>query len=271
MSDYKYIRFFDELGIDDVPLVGGKNASLGEMYRKLSAEGVRIPNGFAITARAYDYMLDAAGAWDTLHEALDALDPDDVTDLARRGKRAREIVYGAGLPDDLADEIIRAYRQLLEEYGTVKDIQPVEFGVNYFEGIALKDPAHLADDELRIRYYLPEEESSKGLGDDRLVDLANVGLVVRQRRRQRCEAGLVFLGGGDYVEGYREIIHYETGFMPPFQSKDVLLLVDDLRDMGYDGFILGDIWYMGKERCFSEADMFYDQRLASRIIEDACV
>jgi pyruvate,water dikinase len=117
MSDYKYIRFFDELGIDDVPLVGGKNASLGEMYRKLSAEGVRIPNGFAITARAYDYMLDAAGAWDTLHEALDALDPDDVTDLARRGKRAREIVYGAGLPDDLAAEIIRAYRQLQDEYG----------------------------------------------------------------------------------------------------------------------------------------------------------
>jgi pyruvate, water dikinase len=117
MSEFKYIRFFDELGIDDVPLVGGKNASLGEMYRKLLPVGVRIPNGFAITAEAYHYMLDSANAWPALHDALDALDPEDVDDLARRGKRAREIVYGAGLPDDLAKEIIAAYRKLQEEYG----------------------------------------------------------------------------------------------------------------------------------------------------------
>jgi len=117
MSEFKYIRFFDELGIDDVPLVGGKNASLGEMYRKLSPAGVRIPNGFAITAEAYHYMLDSANAWPALHDALDALDPEDVDDLARRGKRAREVVYGAGLPDDLAREIVAAYRKLQEEYG----------------------------------------------------------------------------------------------------------------------------------------------------------
>lgn len=117
MSEFKYIRFFDELGIDDVPLVGGKNASLGEMYRKLSPAGVRIPNGFAITAEAYHYMLDSANAWPALHGALDALDPEDVDDLARRGKYARDIVYGAGLPDDLAEEIIAAYRKLQEEYG----------------------------------------------------------------------------------------------------------------------------------------------------------
>ncbi|OYV27039.1 MAG: hypothetical protein B7Z82_06660, partial [Halothiobacillus sp. 20-54-6] len=109
MTAFKYIRFFNELGIDDVPLVGGKNASLGEMYRKLSPQGVRIPNGFAITAEAYRYMLDAAGAWPALHAALDDFDADDVSDLARRGKLARDIVYGAGLPDDLATEIIAAY------------------------------------------------------------------------------------------------------------------------------------------------------------------
>ncbi|MHB8920599.1 MAG: phosphoenolpyruvate synthase [Halothiobacillus sp.] len=117
MTAFKYIRFFNELGIDDVPLVGGKNASLGEMYRKLSPQGVRIPNGFAITAEAYRYMLDAADAWPALHAALDDFDADDVSDLARRGKRARDIVYGAGLPDDLAAEIIAAYRKLQAEYG----------------------------------------------------------------------------------------------------------------------------------------------------------
>ncbi len=114
---YKYLRFFAELGIGDVPLVGGKNASLGEMVRGLAREGVRVPNGYAITAQAYRHMLDQAGAWAALHEALDGIVPADVSALARRGKRAREIVYGAGLPADLAAEIIAGYRELQEEYG----------------------------------------------------------------------------------------------------------------------------------------------------------
>ena len=97
--------------------MGGKNASLGEMFQKLSEQGVRVPHGFAITAGAYRYMLDQAGAWDLLHAELDGLDPDDVAALARKGKRAREIVYGAGLPDDLAAQILDAYRKLQDEYG----------------------------------------------------------------------------------------------------------------------------------------------------------
>jgi len=117
MPAARYIRAFGEIGNEDVPLVGGKNASLGEMYCSLSAEGVRVPNGFAITSEAYRYMLDKAGAWEPLHDALDDLDISDVVDLARRGKRARDIVYGAGIPEDLAHEILDAYRGLQEEYG----------------------------------------------------------------------------------------------------------------------------------------------------------
>jgi pyruvate,water dikinase len=117
MSTSRFVRFFEEFGIDDVPLVGGKNASLGEMFQKLSGQGVRVPHGFAITAEAYRFMLDKAGAWDRLHAELDDLDPADVAALARKGKRAREIVYGAGLPDDLAAEILDAYRKLQQEYG----------------------------------------------------------------------------------------------------------------------------------------------------------
>lgn len=112
-----YIRWFSELAIDDVPLVGGKNASLGEMYRELTPQGVEIPDGFAITADAYRYVLDRANAWAALHKALDDLDPDDVKDLARRGARAREAVYGAGLPADLEAQILAAYRKLRDEYG----------------------------------------------------------------------------------------------------------------------------------------------------------
>jgi pyruvate,water dikinase len=117
VTKFEYIRFFEEIGIEDVPLVGGKNASLGEMYRKLSAEGVLVPHGFAITAEAYRRVLDDANAWERLHAALDNFDPSDVSALARAGERARQIVYGAGIPDEVSSEILEAYRMLREEYG----------------------------------------------------------------------------------------------------------------------------------------------------------
>src|SRR5260221_1418070 len=117
MAKPSYVRCCEELGAGDVALVGGKNASLGEMYRALSGQGVRVPHGFAVTASAYRHVLDEAKAWDALHAALDGLDPADLTALARAGKRAREIVYGAGLPADLAAEIIAGYRRLQLEYG----------------------------------------------------------------------------------------------------------------------------------------------------------
>ncbi len=110
----RYIRFFSEIGNDDVPLVGGKNASLGEMYRHLRPLGVPVPEGFAITAQAYRYVLEQAGAWQPLREALQGLKADDMEDLARRGQRAREIVYGSPLPPDLRSEILDAYRKLRE-------------------------------------------------------------------------------------------------------------------------------------------------------------
>ncbi|MDD4905197.1 MAG: PEP/pyruvate-binding domain-containing protein, partial [Methylobacter tundripaludum] len=87
-----YIRWFNELTIDDVSLVGGKNASLGEMYRELTPQGIQIPNGFAVTAEAYRYVLDQSHSWGALHQALDDLNPDDVADLAKRAREAREII-----------------------------------------------------------------------------------------------------------------------------------------------------------------------------------
>ena len=117
MTQAHWTRWFSEIGIGDVPLVGGKNASLGEMYTRLSAEGVRVPNGFAVTAEAYRYVLDQAGAWLPLHTALDDLDVADVADLARRGARAREVVRSAALPPDLEGEILAGYRALMEQYG----------------------------------------------------------------------------------------------------------------------------------------------------------
>ena len=117
MSSSHYIRWFNELTINDIPLVGGKNASLGEMYRELAGQGVIVPNGFAITAEAYRYVLDQAGAWGKLHEFLDVVDDADVSDLARRAQQARDLVYAAPLPDDLQQQILAAFAQLQQQYG----------------------------------------------------------------------------------------------------------------------------------------------------------
>ena len=116
-ESYPYIRWFNELTINDIPLVGGKNASLGEMYRELASQGVIVPNGFAITAEAYRYVLNQAGVWERLHELLDQVNPDDVADLARRAQLARDLVYSAPLPQDLERQILVAFAQLQQEYG----------------------------------------------------------------------------------------------------------------------------------------------------------
>ena len=116
-SQHEFIRPFADLGLDDVSVVGGKNASLGELYRELTPLGVRVPNGFAVTADAYRQVLDAANAWEPLRDALCGLDPGDVDDLADRARRAREIVYGAGLPADVRAQILAGHADLEKEYG----------------------------------------------------------------------------------------------------------------------------------------------------------
>ncbi len=112
-----YIRWFNELDIEDVPLVGGKNASLGEMYQHLTALGVHIPNGFAVTAAAYRDVLKYNDAWSQLHKVLDGLEPDNIEDLQKRGEQARAIVYECRLPDVLEAEILQGYSRLRQEYG----------------------------------------------------------------------------------------------------------------------------------------------------------
>jgi pyruvate, water dikinase len=115
--DFQYIRFFEQIGIADIPLVGGKNASLGEMYQKLHSQGVKVPNGFAVTAEAYRFMLEQSNSWKPLQAVLQSLQADDVESLARCGRMAREIVYSAGLPEKLQKEICQAYQRLRQQYG----------------------------------------------------------------------------------------------------------------------------------------------------------
>ncbi len=118
----KYIRRFAELTNQDVPLVGGKNASLGEMYSALSSSGVRVPNGFATTAEAYWHFLDHNNLRARIDSALDDLIADDVEALARTGKTVRGWILEAEIPADLAEEIRTAYAELEQEHGPETDV-----------------------------------------------------------------------------------------------------------------------------------------------------
>ncbi|MDW7731103.1 MAG: phosphoenolpyruvate synthase [Methanolobus sp.] len=122
MGSSKYIRWFEEITIEDVPLVGGKNASLGEMYRELTDKGIKIPNGFAITADAYWHVLKSSGTLDELKQTLEGLDTENVLDLSERGKKARNIILDAGIPDDLWNEVKEAYDKLSEQYRPDTDV-----------------------------------------------------------------------------------------------------------------------------------------------------
>jgi len=107
-----YIRWFAELGLADIPLVGGKNASLGEMYRALSAAGVRVPPGFAITADAYREFLHEAQLDQKITAVLKDLDTQDIADLRQRGRQVRQAMLAAPLPEALEAAIIEAYERL---------------------------------------------------------------------------------------------------------------------------------------------------------------
>src|SRR3989338_4496881 len=107
----QYIKFFKELSIKDIPLVGGKNASLGEMAQKLGKK-IRLPDGFAVTAEGYRYFLDKAGVNEAIHKELKGLDTKNLRQLASRGKHIRSAILEVEFPEDLNKEIVSAYHKL---------------------------------------------------------------------------------------------------------------------------------------------------------------
>ncbi|HUV02793.1 MAG TPA: phosphoenolpyruvate synthase [Desulfobacteria bacterium] len=118
----KYVKWFEEVGTGDVALVGGKNASLGEMIRNLQEKGVSVPSGFAITAEAYKYVIEEAGIREKLSETLADLDTHDMENLKTRGRKIREMIRNAPMPKDLEEEIRATYREMEQRYGENVDV-----------------------------------------------------------------------------------------------------------------------------------------------------
>ncbi|MEQ9814504.1 MAG: phosphoenolpyruvate synthase [Azospirillaceae bacterium] len=217
MATQSYIRWFADLGIGDVPLVGGKNASLGEMYRELAPLGVRLPNGFAVTAEAFREALTAAGAWDELHTLLDTLDKRDVRALARAGHRAREIVYQAGLSPAMEAQILDAYRQLEAEYGpdlsvavrssaTAEDLPTASFAGQHDTYLNVRGPVALIDAVRRCNASLFTDRAIS-YRIDQGFDHFKVALsacVMKMVRADLAASGVMF--SIDTETGYRDAV-----------------------------------------------------------------
>lgn len=150
----KYISFFKNLSINDVAEVGGKNASLGEMYNQLSNKGINIPNGFATTSDAYWLLLKQDGLKEKIHDTLKDLDATDTSELEKIAKKVRELILNTKMPQELEDEIKEAYKELSKEY----DLDSVDVAVRS-SGTAedLPDASFAGQQETFLNVNTPNE------------------------------------------------------------------------------------------------------------------
>lgn len=117
MAQFKYILFFNQISIESLGEVGGKNASLGEMYNQLNPIGISIPNGFAITAEGYRLFRKENNLEQPLQDLLFSLDTKEYSNLSAIGEKARNLIVSATIPSEIRDEINNAYQSLSEQCG----------------------------------------------------------------------------------------------------------------------------------------------------------
>ncbi|MFZ5477366.1 MAG: phosphoenolpyruvate synthase [Myxococcota bacterium] len=206
---------FEELTLADVPLVGGKNASLGELVRALAPLGVRLPPGFAVTADGYSALLAQSDTAERLRATLDGVDPEDVADLAHRAAAARAVVRGAGLPTGLAEEIRVAYRDLcargttevaVRSSATAEDLPDASFAGQQETFLNIRGEDALLDACLGCFASLFTARAISyraSLGFDHLAVRLSVG-VQRMVRSDLGSAGVVFTL--DPESGFRDVV-----------------------------------------------------------------
>lgn len=213
----RFIRWFSELGVADVPLVGGKNASLGEMYSGLASAGIRVPNGFAVTAEAYRYTLGQGDAWNRLRDVLGGLDPANVDDLAQRAHAAREIITGTPLPDEVTAQIVQAYRTLVAQYGdtltvavrssaTAEDLPTASFAGQHETFLNIAGEARLLDAVRRCYASLFTDRAIMYRienGFDHFKVLLSAGVMKMVRSDLAC-SGVAF--SLDTESGFRDVV-----------------------------------------------------------------
>jgi pyruvate,water dikinase len=212
-----YVRWFETLRNSDVAIVGGKNASLGELYGCLTSVGVKVPNGFAATAQAYRDALTEAKVWDRLHELLDGLDLTDVEQLATNAAEARKLVYGATGGVKLRAEIATAYRHLEKEYGadvsvavrssaTAEDLPTASFAGQHESYLNIRGEAQLFE-ACRNCFASIFTDRAIVYRVDNGFDHFKIGLsvgVMKMVRSDEAASGVIFTL--DTESGFRDVV-----------------------------------------------------------------
>jgi len=213
LTQTTYVRWFAEIGLEDIPSVGGKNASLGEMVRSLGEQGVRVPNGFAITADAYREFLRASGVDREIRKILSDLDTRDFDNLHERGARARQAILAAEFPEDLKDAILEAYQQLSQDAGrpldvavrssaTAEDLPDASFAGQQETYLNVQGPAALLDACRRCFASLFTDRAIS-YRTDKGFDHFKIALSIGVQRMVRSDQG---------AAGVMFTIDTETGF-----------------------------------------------------------
>ena len=155
LKSKKFILWFKEISHRDVPFVGGKNASLGEMYNSLSKKGVNIPDGFATTSFAFWHFMKKTGLKEKIEEILKDLDVSDIKNLQEKGKKVRDLILKSEIPEDLEKEILKNYHKLSRKYGedftdvavrtsaTAEDLPEASFAGQYWTYLNIKGDKEL--------------------------------------------------------------------------------------------------------------------------------
>ncbi|SDZ81065.1 phosphoenolpyruvate synthase [Microbulbifer marinus] len=218
-----FVRWFANIGLEDIADVGGKTASLGEMYRTLTPQGIRVPNGFAITAAAYQTVLDQGDARVSLQKLLQKRASDDSQQLAQVAAQAREIVYNAGMPERLAHDITAAYVDLCEQYGpqirlavrssaTAEDLPTASFAGQHDSFLNIGDKDGLLEACRRCFASLFTERAisyrERNGFDHFKVSLAIA--VMKMVRADLASSGVMFTLDTD--SGFRDVVFINSAF-----------------------------------------------------------
>ena len=217
------IRWFSDLSLADVPSVGGKNASLGELYRELTTAGIRVPNGFAVTAEAYRYFLAEAGLERQIRAELANLDPHNIADLRERAARIRQAMVAAPLPVDLQQAILAAYEELgrganrpldvaVRSSATAEDLPDASFAGQQETYLNVQGPAAVLDTCRRCFASLFTDRAicyRHDQGFDHLQIALSVG-VQRMVRSDLASAGVMF--SLDTETGFRDAVLINSAY-----------------------------------------------------------
>ncbi len=222
-KDEKFIYWFKDLGIGDVPIVGGKNASLGEMFANLTNKGVKVPNGFAISASGYDHYLNYSGIRAEVEAVLRRLDIKDLKSLSDTGGKIRTTIRETPLPADLEQAIKDAYDELCKEYGgevdtavrssaTAEDLPDASFAGQQDTYLNVRGHEHLIE-ACRNCFASLFTDRAIAYREEKEFDHFSVALSIAVQKMVRSDlasAGVMFTI--DTESGFKDAIYITGGY-----------------------------------------------------------